>query len=350
MKKNIAIICGGRSPEHEVSLVSSEFVYSSIDSNEYNVAVIGITKNEGSLRYYGSKPYKTKNTYSSTLLDYNFDPIYIDLGSKNPLKIINKDNTLSDLNIDIFFPIVHGENCEDGTLQGILSSLKIPFVGCKTLASAICMDKETTKKLCSIEGIPVVNSISLNKSLNYDISKIKLPVFVKPSSSGSSFGISKVKHIYELDIAIKEAYKYSSTVLIEDAIPAREIECAVLGNWNSEVFASNLGEIIPNKEFYSYDAKYIDADGAKLISSVNLDASTTALIKAYSIKAFKALKCNGMARVDFFIDKNTMQVYFNEINTIPGFTSISMYPSLWAESGFNNFKLVKKLIELSLEE
>jgi len=350
MKKNICIICGGASPEHEVSLVSSEFVYSSIDTNKYNILLIGITKEEGSFRYYGSNAYKTKSTYSSKLLDYNYSPIYIDLGSKNPLKIKNIDNTFTELKIDIFFPIAHGINCEDGTLQGLLSLLNIPYVGCKTLASALCMDKETTKKICAHENIPVVKSINLNKSIKKNLSKVKYPVFVKPSSSGSSFGISKVNSYKDLDAAIKEAYKYSNAVLIEDAIDAREIECAVLGNWNSEILASNLGEIIPNKEFYSYDAKYIDADGAKLVYPVSIDIKIQNKIKAYAIKAFRALKCNGMARVDFFLDKKTDKIYFNEINTIPGFTSISMYPKLWAESGIDNFKLVDKLLEFSLEE
>lgn len=352
MKKTIAVICGGKSPEHEVSLVSSELVIRSIDKDNFNVVVIGITKKEGQWRFYGSNEYKSSNAYSSSLLETNYKNILFNLGANEPL-LVEDEGKLYPIKVDVFFPIVHGVNSEDGTLQGLLEQSGIPFVGCKTLDSAVCMDKEFSKKLCLQDKIPVVPCIYLNKTSNLkeiEIKKLGFPLFVKPSSSGSSFGINKVTIEEELKFAIEEAFKYSNSVLIEKAINAREIECAVLGNWNEEIIYSELGEIAPKKEFYSYEAKYIDSNGADLLFPVKLKKSSFVKIQNYAVKIFKLLKCHGMARVDFFVDKKTNAIYFNEINTIPGFTSISMYPRLWKESGIDNKTLVSKLIELATKE
>lgn len=352
MKKTIAVICGGKSPEHEVSLVSSELVIKSIDRDNYDVVVIGITKNEGQWRFYGSNEYKNVNAYNSGLLESNYKNLIFNLGAKEPL-LIEVNGKLNPIKVDIFFPIVHGTNSEDGTLQGLLEQSNIPFVGCKTLDSAVCMDKEFSKKLCSLDKIPVVPCVYLNKTskLNEtEIKKLGLPLFIKPSSSGSSFGITKVSSFDKLKAAIEEAFKYSSSVLIEKAINAREIECAVLGNWDEEVKASELGEIAPKKEFYSYEAKYIDSNGADLLFPVKLNKLKSEKIKKYAVKIFKLLKCHGMARVDFFVDKKTGAIYFNEINTIPGFTSISMYPRLWKETGIDNKALISKLVDLATKE
>lgn len=352
MKKTLCIICGGKSPEHEVSLVSSELVFKSVDRNDYDVVVIGITKKEGEWRFYDSNAYKNSDSYSSQLLDINYKKIVFNLGSNNPF-LYEEEGKLYPIKIDVLFPIVHGTNCEDGTLQGLLEQTGIPFVGCKTLDSALCMNKEYSKKLCSLEKIPVVPCIYLNKASDFkedEIKKLGLPLFVKPSSSGSSFGISKVTIYEELKFAVEEAFKYSNTILIEKAVTAREIECAVLGNWNEEVLASELGEIAPVKEFYSYEAKYLDSKGADLLFPVEINKKISKKIRTYAVKIFKLLKCHGMARVDFFVDKKTNYIYFNEINTIPGFTSISMYPRLWKETGFDNKALVLKLIDLATKE
>jgi D-alanine-D-alanine ligase len=347
MKKDICIICGGKSPEHEVSLVSSELIYKNISKKKYKVHVLGISKESGMFRYYGFNSYKTDASYNSSLLDYNYKEVYFNIGAKDPLMVKDDNGTFSSIHIDVFFPIVHGVNCEDGTLQGLLSLLDIPYVGCKTLASSMCMDKETAKKICAYENIPLVQSLNVNKSTKHDYSSLKFPVFVKPSASGSSFGISKVYNLNDLYKAIDLAFKYSKAVLIEEAIEGREIECAVLGTWDLDVRASKLGEVIPNKDFYSYEAKYIDSNGANLVLSVSLDNNIAEKIKEYSIAIFKALKCDGLARVDFFLENNTNKIYFNEINTIPGFTSISMYPSLWNKSGLDNRNLVSKLVNLA---
>ena len=250
---------------------------------------------------------------------------------------------------------MHGTFGEDGTLQGLLELAMVPYVGADVIGSAVGMDKDIAKRLLHEAGIPVVPSVTLSKQqwqndaaniIKKAMDKLGLPVFVKPVCTGSSVGVKKVKEREELAAAIEFALQFDMRVMIEKAINCREIECAVLGNENPE--ATVPGEIIPNHEFYSYEAKYIDPNGASLKIPADIEASLAAEISRMAIEGYKALGCSSMARVDFFLDKKTNEFYLNEINTLPGFTSISMYPKLWEASGLKYADLLDKLIGLAI--
>lgn len=308
-KLRVGVIFGGKSAEHEVSIVSARNIINALDKNKYKVIPIHIKRTE------------------NWLLDR---------------KTLNK--------VDFIFPVIHGPFGEDGTLQGLLKFLGLPFVGAGVLGSAIGMDKDISKRLLKQAGIAVADFITVysGERISYKQASKKLgPVmFVKPVNMGSSVGINKAKNEKEFKKAVSKAFKYDSKIIIEQAIIGKEIECAVLGNRVPK--ASIPGEIIPKGGFYSYDAKYIDKDGAGLEIPAKLSKTAIKKIQQTAIRAFKVLNCEGMARVDFFLKKNgTLLV--NEINTIPGFTSISMYPKLWEASGISLPKLLDKLIELALE-
>ncbi len=261
--------------------------------------------------------------------------------------------------IDVVFPVLHGTFCEDGTLQGLLELADVPYVGCGVLASAIGMDKEVAKRLAGLAGIPVVPYLTIHgrtypsqaSSLPTEVERVLgYPCFVKPSGSGSSVGVHKVKHPHELDAAIRDALRFDRKVLIEKAIDAREIEVAVLENLDPSggPLCSIVGEINPRHEFYSYEAKYLDENGAALLVPATLSAEQVSEVQQWAGRAFSILECEGMARVDFFLDRKSGQFYFNEVNTIPGFTSISMYPKLWEASGVGYQELLSRLIDLAL--
>jgi D-alanine-D-alanine ligase len=261
-----------------------------------------------------------------------------------------------EVSVDAVFPVVHGTFCEDGTLQGLLELAMVPYVGADVTGSAIGMDKDVAKRLLRDAGIPVVpwkkyssmEWLSNSNKIAEEISgEIGFPCFVKPCSAGSSVGISKVKNSGDLPAAMDEAFLWDNYVLVEKGIKAREVEFSVLGNDIPVV--SIPGEIRPRHEFYSYEAKYIDSDGAVLIIPAEIDSEFSAEISNAALKGYKALNCCGMARIDFFVDEDSGDFYLNEINTIPGFTSISMYPRLWGESGISYPELLEKLIELALE-
>ncbi len=308
-KLRIGVIFGGKSVEHEVSVVSARNIIKALDREKYKVIPIHIKRMGNS-----------------------------QLGRK----IFNK--------IDVIFPVIHGAFGEDGTLQGLLKFSGLPFVGAGVLGSAIGMDKDISKRLLKQAGISVADFIIIysGEQVSYKQASKKLgPVmFVKPANSGSSVGINRAKNEKEFKKAVSEAFKYDSKIIIEEFINGREIECAVLGNENPK--ASVPGEIIPKGGFYSYEAKYIDKDGAGLEIPAKLSKTAIKKIQQTAIKAFKILNCEGMARVDFFLKKNGT-LLINEINTIPGFTSISMYPKLWEASGILLPKLLDKLISLALE-
>jgi len=308
-KLRIGVVFGGKSVEHEISVVSARNIIKALDKEKYKVISIYI-KRTGNLQ----------------------------LGRK----IFNK--------IDIVFPVIHGAYGEDGTIQGLLKFSGLPFVGAGVLGSAIGMDKDISKRLLKQAGIAVADFITVysGERISYkQVSKKLGPViFVKPANSGSSVGISRAKNKKEFKKAINEAFKYDSKVIIEEAIKGKEIECAVLGN--DAPIASIPGEIIPKSGFYSYEAKYIDKNGAEFKIPAEVSKEIIKKIQQTAVKAFRVLNCEGMGRVDFFLKKNG-DLLVNEINTIPGFISISMYPKLWEASEIPLIKLLDKLIELAME-
>lgn len=350
-KLRVGVIFGGRSAEHEVSLQSAKNIVEAMDKDQYEVVLIGIDKKG---RWY-------LNEESRFLLNEN-DPKLIRLGSTDEeLGLIPGERTDQLINIskqqrigeiDVIFPILHGPFGEDGTVQGLLKLSNIPFVGASILASAIGMDKDVMKRLLRDAGIPIADFMVLNRHSTdkIDFEKVKdklgLPVFIKPANLGSSVGISKAASEKEFLNSIDAAFQYDNKILIEKYIEGREIECSVLGN--EEPMASLPGELIPKHEFYSYDAKYIDANGASLEIPAKLSPDLIKEIQEYAVKTFKVLCCEGMARIDFFLTKNN-DIVVNEINTIPGFTRISMYPKLWEVSGITYKELINRLIKLALE-
>ena len=353
-KINVLVLCGGVSPEHVISVVSGVSVAAHLDRAKYNVYVVGIGKEKGEWRYYGeSKFYDDNGTIDSHRLKKSGWKELVIVPGREKVFCVVDDNKLSELDIDVVFPVVHGENCEDGTLQGLLELVGSSTVGCDTLSSAMGMDKDVTKILATTSNVKVTPWIYLTSVKELDEAlvqkKLGFPVFVKPNAAGSSFGIHKVKSKKDLVDAVTDAFKYSEAVIIEKGINAREIEVSVLGRWNSEVKVSLPGEIVPLREFYDYEAKYVDKKGAELIAPTTLDKKTMKLISESAESVFRILRCSGMARVDFFIDKDNQEVYFNEINTIPGFTVISMYPKLWAETGVAYSELLDELIRISQE-
>jgi D-alanine-D-alanine ligase len=275
---------------------------------------------------------------------------------KNKLHLYNIKNKNEEVILDIVFPVLHGTFGEDGTLQGLLELAMVPYVGADVIGSAVGMDKDVAKRLLKDAGISVVPSITVSKGqwrnnaqdiIQNAQDKLGPPLFVKPVCAGSSVGIKKVKEKESFAEAMNFAFQFDTRVMIEKAIDCREIECAVLGNDNPA--ASILGEIIPHHEFYSYEAKYIDPNGAALKIPAQIDVSIAGAIRKTATKGYIALGCSSMARVDFFLDKKTNEFYLNEINTIPGFTSISMYPKLWEATGLKYSDLLDKLIQLALE-
>ena len=313
-KLKIAVLYGGKSTEHDVSIESAKNVMAAMDKKKYKIL-----------------------------------PIEIDRQGKRHAILAEEMK-----NADVIFPVLHGSCGEDGAMQGLCKLLDKPFVGCGVLGSAIGMDKEATKRLLRDAGIPVAKFIAIDNHYGYPTAinwgKIKrelgTPVFIKPANSGSSVGISKAKNEKQFREAIKLAFVHDNKVLIEEYIKGREIECAVLGN--NDPIASTLGEVIPKHEFYSYEAKYIDPNGAVLEIPAKIPKKLADEIQKLAIKTFKALYCEGMARVDFFLKENG-DILVNEINTIPGFTKISMYPKLWEANGISYSSLIDKLIELAID-
>lgn len=331
----LGIIYGGMSTEHEVSVTSAKSVISNLNKDKYEISEIFITK-EGKWENNQGKQIENIFTY---------------------LK-----------NFDVVFPVLHGLYGEDGTIQGLLEMLKVPYVGVGVLGSAVGMDKVYAKIVFEKAKILQAKYVYVKKQqdeyvyISEDFEEVKLPLkdicekinekiefpmFVKPSNSGSSVGINKAHNIEELEEYIQYAGKFDTKILIEENINGREIECAVLGNTLPR--ASCVGEILPADEFYSYDAKYKNAESKTQIPA-NISKELSEKIRKIAIKAYKALDCKGLSRVDFFIEKETEKIYINEINTMPGFTKISMYPKLWEYSGIKYSELLDELIKLALEK
>lgn len=350
-RKRVAIIFGGQSSEHEVSRFSAEAVLRNIDTDKYDVSMIGITKDGSWLSYDG--PISLIGTGEwQALAESRVKSQQVLLTAGSAIAEAEKDNK----KIDVVFPVLHGCNGEDGTIQGLFELAGIPYVGCGVLGSALGMDKAYAKIVFEKEGLPqgkylVYNRKQINSEFDSIVSDVELtmsfPCFVKPSNAGSSVGVSKVHCKSELKDALLLAARYDRRILVEEFIDGREIECAVLGN--DEPVASTVGEIIPCNEFYDYEAKYMSGDSSRIIIPADLPADMIDQIRDYSVRAFRALDCSGLSRVDFFVRNGTNEIIINEINTMPGFTQISMYSKLWAASGIPYGELIERLIELALE-
>lgn len=344
-KINVGIIFGGKSAEHEVSLLSAKNVYEAIDKEKYNPVLIGISKSGQWLLRDDSHFLLDANRVD------NQPGNIITLTPQSNGLITNFSNNNPQIKIDVIFPVLHGSFGEDGTVQGLLKLANIPFVGASVLGSAIGMDKEVMKRLLRDAGLPVGKFLSLkstDETLPYQtiVNILGEPFFIKPANMGSSVGISKVHNQLEYLTAIKSAFEYDTKLIIEEFIKGREFECAVLGN--NQPIASLVGEVIPQHEFYSYEAKYLDENGAILEIPAKIDSKTSDRFRELAIKTFQALVCEGMGRVDFFL-KDNGDIVVNEINTIPGFTKISMYPKLWEATGISYNKLIDRLILLAIE-
>ena len=350
-KIRVGIVFGGRSAEHGVSLQSAKNIIDAIDTNKYEVVLIGIDK-KGQWHLNEESRFLLPITKSGLPeLPITGENLALVPGKQNNQVVaISGEQTLGSL--DVIFPVLHGPFGEDGTIQGLLKLANIAFVGAGVLGSAIGMDKDVMKRLLRDAGIPVVRFIVANKyspkEIDFDDARgqLGLPLFVKPANLGSSVGIHKVRDRDEFERAVRDALNYDDKVLIEECINGREIECSVLGNDNP--IASVPGEILPRHEFYSYEAKYLDENGAVLEIPAKLSSETLERIRQLAIRTFTVLCCEGMARIDFFL-RNSDEIIVNEINTIPGFTRISMYPKLWEATGISYSELIDRLIQLAIE-
>ena len=348
MKKRVAVLFGGKSAEHEVSLQSARNVIGMIDRDKFEVVAIGIDK-EG--RWFLGD--------AARLVIEDADPKLVKLNRSSEDLVVQPGHELalagSNLGrIDVVFPVLHGPFGEDGSVQGLLQVAGIPYVGAGVLGSAAGMDKDVMKRLLRDAGIPNANfaTIRRHQRANFDwesiVAELGSPVFVKPANLGSSVGVHKVRNADEFEDALDDAFSWDNKVIVEEAIVGREVECSVLGN--EEPVASVIGEIVTqgDHDFYSYDAKYIDEKGAQLNIPADLDDDVADRVRALSIEVFQVLECAGLARVDSFVTA-TGEIFVNEINTLPGFTNISMYTKLWEASGLPQTALIDQLIELALE-
>jgi len=351
-KIRVAVMFGGRSAEHEVSLQSAKNVIESMDRKKYEPVLIGIDKegrwflNENSIQLLNTSDPKLVK-----LSDKQQEIALTPTGSNSQLISMNEKHSFP--KVDVIFPVLHGPFGEDGTIQGLARLANLPCVGPGILGSAVGMDKDVMKRLLRDAGIPNARFVTLSainhERVSYEALKTKLgpTLFVKPANMGSSVGISKVRNDDELRKALKLAFDYDVKVIVEEEIKGREIECAILGNENPA--ASVPGEIIPKADFYSYEAKYIDEDGAALSIPAQLPEYLVKQVQDLALQAFRVLECQGMARVDMFLTPD-QKLFVNEINTIPGFTKISMYPKLWEYSGISYTDLVDKLIRFAIED
>ena len=357
----VAVIFGGRSAEHEVSLESARNVMAALDPDRYEALPIGISKEGRWL--IGSEAMPQLQAAAD---DGALSPAF--LSAAQPAAVLGPSagRALIEITpggtaqpgqqIDVFFPVLHGPYGEDGTVQGMLELADVPYVGAGVLGSALGMDKAAMKDVFTAKGLPILPHIVVRRSdwredapavlEAIDATGLQYPLFVKPANMGSSVGVSKAHEAGELAASIELAAQYDRRIIVEQGVDAREVECAVLGNDEPE--ASVVGEVVPGNEFYDYNAKYVD-DNSDLIIPAHLDDDTTEHVRELAVQAFQAIDGAGMARVDFFVERSTGDVYLNEINTIPGFTRISMYPKLWEASGLSYRELVERLIELAIE-
>ncbi len=348
MRKTLVLIFGGHSSEHEVSINSAKNIHKAIDTDLFDVVLAGISKQgtwyslstEQLLKVTSINDNDFSKEQCISLVSYLSKPTLIFLESNQHKKI------------DCAFPIVHGTNGEDGALQGLLKMLNIPFVGCDVLSSAVCMDKEFMKVVLTQAGIPNSKYIVVNKSDKYSYENIKnklgSPFFIKPANTGSSVGVHKVKSESDFPEKIKDSFLYDHKVIAEEFIQGQELECSVKG-LNSQAQASLAGELIVKHEFYSYEAKYLDANGAEIVIPAQISETSMQKVREMAVKAYKALSCDGLARVDFFLKPNG-ELVVNEINTLPGFTKISMYPKMWEATGTDYKTLITELVQFAFDK
>lgn len=346
-KIRVAILFGGKSAEHEVSIQSAKNVYNSLDKKKYDVSLIGIDK-EGEWHLCPAKYLLEASFAQQHALDWVPSVSLVTKDGRHGLVDSDKGKHLHQ--IDVVFPVLHGPFGEDGSMQGLLTLSNLPFVGSGVLGSAIGMDKDVTKRLLRDAGLPIAKFLVYRKgeSVSFDAVKnqLGLPCFVKPANLGSSVGVSKVQTEKQLRDAVTDAFTYDTKILIEEFVPGREIECSVLGN--EKPIVSIPGEIIATHDFYSYEAKYLDENGATLTIPANLSQKKIKEVQELALKTFSVLCLEGMARIDCFLTPEG-KFYINEANTIPGFTNISMYPKLWEASGISYSELVGKLIQFAIE-
>ena len=345
----VGVLFGGRSGEHEVSLASAASVIRELDPEKYEAVPIGITKDGRWLVGGGAHKVLPEVLKTGQRVVLPADP--------NAAALVPLDESRGGaLRVDVVFPVLHGTFGEDGTVQGLLELAGLPYVGAGVLASSVGMDKDVQKRLFQHARLPVADFLVIPRSewekararaLNTIEKKFRFPLFVKPATLGSSVGMTKVHNRTELPGAMDLAAEFAQKILIERAIRGREIEVSVLGNEDPK--ASVPGEIVPHREFYDYVAKYLE-EGTKLIIPARLTPAQVKRFRTYAVGAYRAIECTGMARVDFFLERRTGRIYVNEINTIPGFTAISMYPKLWEASGLSYRELLDKLIELALAQ
>lgn len=357
-KIRVAVLYGGRSGEHEVSLRSGAFVIDNLDRTRYEVIPVSVDK-QGRWQWNDLKLIEESRTKTLPIFknapEMRLSPQHDGRAALEPIK--NGGAGMKD--IDVFFPIMHGPLCEDGTVQGLLELADVAYVGAGVLGSAVGMDKDVAKRLASVAGVPVAPYITVLKEIFDDDQSesilrarehLKLPVFVKPCNMGSSVGVHKVKSWDDLETALRDSFQYDTKVLVEQGVNAREIEVAALEEKRGRPFISIPCEIITSgkHEFYSYEAKYLDDEGARFEIPAKLEKSEVIRVQQLAQDAFIALECSGQARIDFFLDRDSGKFYFNEINTIPGMTSISMYPKLMEASGIKPKELLTRLVESAL--
>ncbi len=349
-KQKVCVLFGGVSSEHDISLISAENVISSIDKNKYDIIMLGISKSGEWFIYTGdAKMLHDDRWLQSDKIEKAF------ISPDTSVHGIICENG-EQIHIDVAFPVLHGKNGEDGTVQGLFQLAKIPFVGCNMTSSALCMDKEFSNAIADVNNILQAKWLSISK-VDYDnsigsfekaaIKKLGLPIFVKPANAGSSIGVSKASSADELSKALTIAFNEDSKVVLEEAIVGSEVECAVLGN--TDPITGEVGQIIAGAEFYDFDAKYNNIESKTLIPA-NLPEGKRNEIRQTATKIYKAFGCSGLARVDFFVEAASKKVLFNEINTIPGQTAISMYPGMMKAVGIEYNELLDKLIELAIEK
>ncbi len=349
-KKNVVVIFGGQSPEHEVSLNSASMIISNMNEEKYYIIPIGITKEGQWLIYDGPVEHIKTGEWKKYGTPAIISP---DATQKSILKIIG--DKIKKIPVDVIFPVLHGKWGEDGTIQGLFEMAQIPYVGDGVLSSCVSMDKVFTKMIANSVNIEQAKYLwfytyeleHCENILNQIEKELQYPCFIKPANTGSSVGITKAHNREELKKALYYAAKFDTKVIAEEFIDGREIECSVLGNENP--IASGVGEIFSAAEFYDYDAKYNNAE-SKTVVPAELDKEITDKIRKIAIKIFKAVEGTGLARVDFLIQKNTNRIIFNELNTMPGFTSISMYPMLWEAEGKSKELLIDELITLAFSK
>lgn len=350
-KIRVAVLFGGRSSEHNISLLSAKNVIDAIDRNRFEPVLIGIDKsgrwhyNKGAMKIMNGKDPKLialNNLNNPVLLSQNSDEH----------SVVSVENQSTVAHIDVIFPVLHGTYGEDGSVQGLAKLANLPCVGCSILGSAVGMDKDVSKRLLRDAGVAVADFITLRKGFNDDISyheasaKLGKELFIKPANLGSSVGVSFIKSKKEYEAAVKFGFEYDPKVVVEEKLVGRELECAVMGN--DIPLASAVGEVIPKDEWYSFESKYVDADGAKCMIPADIDEVDVKRVQELAVLTYRLLECEGLARVDMFMLKNGKLV-INEINTIPGFTKISMYPKLWQESGVPYTELISRLIDYAID-